>query len=147
MLVLHFGDVRTHHSAEGTVGAYALHVQGPWRLDGPTETITGRDDLWDYAGSAERPPNWSYEDGLSVQDQKLNYLLGPPDANTKSWVIETDRLLVTSAQQTSRGDVRLELTGGHAIILFPASCKHEAWRLFAPGTKNHVVFPDESEDS
>src|SRR5215470_17765318 len=59
MLVLHFGDVRAHPSGEGTIGAYALHVQCPWRLDGPSGTVTGRDDLWEYAGPGERPPNWS----------------------------------------------------------------------------------------
>jgi hypothetical protein len=147
MLVLHFGDIRAHQSGKGTVGAYALHIQGPWRFDGPVETITGRDDLWDYAGPGERPPNWSYEDGLSLQDQKFNSLLGPLDENTRSWVNETDRLVVTSAQQASRGDVRLELTGGHVIILFPASCKREAWRLFAPTARNHLVFPDKGEGS
>jgi hypothetical protein len=145
MLVLHFGDVRAHESGSGTVGAYALHVQSPWRFDGPIEPITGSDDLWEYAGPGEVPPNWSFEDGLSLQDQKLDVLLGPREVNTRSWVNETDRLVVTSAQQTSRGDVRLEFTGGHAIILFPASCTREAWRLFAPSARNHLVFPDNGE--
>ncbi len=75
MLVLHFGDIRAHSSGKGTVGAYALHVQGPWRFDGPIETITGRDDLWEYAGPGRPPPNWSYEDGLSLQDQRLDNFL------------------------------------------------------------------------
>jgi hypothetical protein len=35
MLVLHFGNIRAHSSGKGTVGDYALHVQCPWRLDGP----------------------------------------------------------------------------------------------------------------
>src|SRR5262245_15811696 len=68
MLVLHFGDIRA--SGDGTVGAYALHVQCPWRFDGLGGTVTGRDDLWDYAGPGERPANWSYEDGRSLQDQR-----------------------------------------------------------------------------
>ena len=95
MLVLHFGDIRTHSSGTGTIGAYALHVQCPWRFDGPMETVTGRDDLWKYAGPG---------------------------------------------QQTIRGDVRLEFTGGYAILLFPASSECEAWRLFAPGSDHHLVF-------
>jgi hypothetical protein len=119
MLVLHFGDIRAHSSGKGTVGAYALHVQGPWRFDGPTGTITGRDDLWEYAGSGERPPNWSYEDGPSLQDQRLDGFLGPRDESTQSWVNEIDRLVVTSAQQTNRGDVRLELTADTQSYCFP----------------------------
>jgi hypothetical protein len=144
MLVLHFGDIRPHRSGKGTVGTYALHVQCPWRLDGPVETVTGRDDLWEYAGPGEEPSNWSYEDGLSVQDERLDNFFGPRDESTRSWVNETDRLVVTAAQLTSHGDVRLELTGGHAILLFPQSSKREAWRLFAPGGAHHLVFPEEN---
>jgi hypothetical protein len=147
MLVLHFGDVRAHQSGSGTVGAYALHVQGPWRLDGPREIITGRGDLWDYAGPGERPVSWSHEDGLSLQDQRLNDLIGPRDETTLSWVNETDRLVVTSARQTSRGDVRLELTGGLAILLFPDGSRREAWRLFSPAARDHLVFPDDNKGS
>jgi len=62
-------------------------------------------------------------------------------------VNEIDRLVVTSVQLTNRGDVRLELSGGHTIMLFPASCKREAWRLFAPATSGHLVFPGEIEVS
>jgi hypothetical protein len=143
MLVLHFGAIRAHSSGKGTVGAYALHVQCPWRFDGPVETITGCDDLREYAGPPERPSNWSYEDGLSLQDERLDNLLGPQDESTRSWVNEVDRLVVSAAQQTSRGDVRLELTGGYVVLLFPAGYKGEAWRLFEPGSAHHLVFPEE----
>src|SRR5690349_10039698 len=50
MLVLPFGDVRPHESREGTIGDYTLHVQWPWRFDGPEGTVTARGDLWVYAG-------------------------------------------------------------------------------------------------
>ena len=143
MLVLHFGDIRAPRSGKGTVGAYALHVQGPWRLDGPIGTVTGSEDLYQYVGPGERPANWSYEDGPSLEDQRLDDLFGPPDERTRSWVNATDRLVVTAAHQTNRGDVTLELTGGHAILLFPASAGLEAWRLFAPDAEYHVLFPEE----
>ena len=141
MLVLHFGDIRPHASGTGTVGAYALHVQCPWRFDGPSGTITGRDDLWDYAGPGERPPNWSHEDGLSLQDQRLSSFF-VRDEGTRSWVNESDRFVVTAAEQTKRGDIRLELSNGYAILVFPSSYRSEAWRLFAPGSDDdHLVFP------
>jgi hypothetical protein len=142
MLVLHFGDVRAHVSGDGTVGAFALHVQCPWRLDGPNGTVTGRDDLWEYAGPGERPLNWSPEDGSSLQDQKFANLF-IRDESTRSWVNESDEFSVIAAQQASRGDVSLHLANGHEILLFPASCIHEAWRLFATDGERHVVFPDE----
>jgi hypothetical protein len=144
MLVLHFGDIRSHESGSGTVGAYALHVQCPWRIDGPVETLTGRDDLWEYAGPGEEPPGWSYEDGHSLQDRRLEALAGQWDENTRSRINESNCLVVTAARQTSRGDVRLELRAGHAILLFPASERREAWRLFASGSSHHLVFPAET---
>jgi hypothetical protein len=65
MLGLHFGAIRIHPSGTGTVADYALHVQCPWRLDGPNGTVTGRDDLWEYAGPGQRPPNWSPDDATA----------------------------------------------------------------------------------
>jgi hypothetical protein len=145
MLVLHFGDIRPHPSGEGTVGAYALHVQCAWRFDGPNGTVTGRDDLWDYAGPGERPPRWSHEDGHSLQDQRLGNLFVRDDS-TRSWVNESDRFAVTGAQQSQRGDIKLELSGGYAMLLFPASYRSEAWRLFAAGSDDHLVFPTTGAD-
>ncbi len=74
MLVLHFGTIRPHSSGEGTVADCALHVQCPWRLDSPK-------------GTGERPPDWSYEDGLSLQDKKFAELF-VRDESTRSWVNE-----------------------------------------------------------
>jgi hypothetical protein len=142
MLVLHFGDIRPHASGEGTVGDYALHIQCPWRFDGSAGTITGRDDLWEYAGPGERPPDWSHEDGHSLQDQRFSHFF-ERDEITRSWVNESDRFVVVRAEQTNLGDIRLELSNGYAILAFPAGYRHEAWRLFAPGSGDHLVFPGE----
>ena len=145
MLVLHFGDVRAHPSGEGTVGDYALHVQCSWRLDGPAGTVTGQGDLWEYAGPGERPRNWSYDDGHSLQDQRFASLFAR-DERTRSWVNESDRFIVRAAHQSHRGDVALELSAHHAILLFPAASKGEAWRFFAPGSDHHLVFPAPAMD-
>jgi len=58
----------------------------------------------------------------------------------------SDRFVVIAAKQTNRGDVTLELANGYAILLFPASGEHEAWRLFASGSDRHLVFPTEGRD-
>jgi hypothetical protein len=92
----------------------------------------------------EESQEWSHEDGHSLQDERFDALFGPREEVTNSWVNEADRLVVTAAQHTSRGDVRIELTGGYVILLFPQSSRHEAWRLFAPSADHHLVFPDES---
>src|SRR5262249_15758140 len=132
MLVAHFGAIRPHRSGEGTIGDYALHVQCPWRFDGPLGTVTGRDDLWEYAGPGERPENWSYDDGFSLQDERLGHLF-TREERTRSWVNESDRFLVISSQQTQRGDVRVDLADGYSLVVFPAGYSGEAWRLFVPG--------------
>ena len=145
MLVVHFGDIRP--SGGGTVGSYALHVQCPWRLDGPHGIVTGRDDLWDYAGPGERPPRWSYDDGHSLQDKRFATLFARDEA-TRSWVNENDRLVVTAAEQSQRGDVKIELSEGYAIQVFPAGSRGEAWRFFAPDSgDDHLIFPDEQTDA
>jgi hypothetical protein len=145
MLVLHFGTIRPHPSGEGTVADYALHIQCPWRIDSPNGTLTGRDDLWAYGGPGERPANWSYEDGLSVQDQEFAGVF-IRDESTRSWVNESDGFGVASARQTTDGDVTLALVNGYSILVFPAGCGGEAWRLFAPGSGRHVVFPNVERD-
>jgi hypothetical protein len=144
MLVLHFGEIRAR--GDGSVGDYALHVQCPWRFDAPNGTVTGCDDLWAYAGPGERPENWSYDDGLSLQDQRWSRFF-VRDTRTRSWVNDSDRFVVTGAEQGERGDVRIELTEGYALLVFPASQRSEAWRLFAPGSDHdHLVFPAAAGD-
>jgi hypothetical protein len=140
MLVLHFGEIQQHPSGEGTVGDYALHVQCPWRLQGPLGTITGSGDLWVYVGPGERPKNWSYEDGFSLQDQKLGTYF-ERDETTRSWVNHSERFVVMSSEESGHGDVRLELKNGMALLLFPAESSAESWRFFVPvGSGRHVVF-------
>lgn len=145
MLVLHFGEIRPHKSGKGTVGDYALHVQCPWRFDGPARTVTGSDDLWDYAGPGERPPNWSYEDGQGLQDRQFSRVFAR-DETTRSWVNETERFFVTGVEQTKRGDVRIDLSGQYAILVFPANSRREAWRFFATSDDgDHLIFPPKWE--
>ncbi len=47
MRVLHFGRIRKIE--KGTVSEYALHIQCPWRIEGPEGIVTGRSDLWEPA--------------------------------------------------------------------------------------------------
>ncbi len=145
MQVFHFGDIKAHPSGEGTIGAYALHVQCPWRFDGPMGIVTGRNDLWVYGGPKERPPNWSYDDGLSLQDKRFASLF-VRDESTCSWVNKSDQFAVIAAHQTAHGDVKRELSNEHAILLFPASFVWEAWRLFSSDSDHHLIFPATAGD-
>jgi DNA-directed RNA polymerase subunit RPC12/RpoP len=53
---------------------------------------------------------------------------------------------VTKAEEWKSGDIRLDLSGGYAILVFLASSRSEAWRLFAPGSDQHLVFPTAARD-
>ena len=140
MLGLHFGDIRPHHAGRGTVGAYTLHVQCPWRIGGPKGTITGSDDRWEYVGPGEPPPNWSHEDGPNLQDKRLDGLFG----NCKErigWVNDNDKFVVSSVRQKDQGDLKLQFLDDYSISIFPASGEREAWRFFTPDDEHHLVFP------
>lgn len=141
MLVLQFGTVRPHRSGRGTVGDYALHIQCPWRFDAPGGTVTGRSDLWEYAGPGERPTNWTYDSGSNQQDEKLTSIFGPKHPELGWSGIE--RFAVVSVSQSGAGDVTIMLTEGYSFSLFPDSACTEAWRFFKPGGGDHMVFPTE----
>src|SRR5262245_34261091 len=87
MRVLHFGDVRAVD--EGTVGEFALHIQCPWRIDGPEGIVTGRTDLWTLPSRDYPPDDWSYDEG-NLQDERVTRLLlsQDPIAETGSLVVE-----------------------------------------------------------
>jgi hypothetical protein len=132
ILGLHFGDVRPHPRG-GTTGAYALHVDCPWRIDGLGGTVVGNYDRW----------NDVEETDLTLRDRKLDGLFGRRD-KTDSWTIDSERFLVVATDLTKYGDVGISLADGHKILLFPAASEAEAWRFFAPGDDSaHFVFPDD----
>lgn len=143
-LGLHFGDVRPY-APGGTVGAFALHVSCPWRIDDSDGTIVGSQDRWNYGGQGDAPEGWNAEFGSNLRDKQLNELFGQR-GETGSWTNETDRYLVIAASKTKYGDLRIDLSDGYTIRLFPAATEAEAWRLFAPDDESpHLVFPAEAE--
>jgi hypothetical protein len=89
---------------------------------GASTARTARDDLSEYAGPGKRPPSWSHEDGLSLQDQRWSRLFDR-DEDTRSWVNTSDRFVVTGTEQTERGDIKLEFSNGSAILVFPATTR------------------------
>jgi hypothetical protein len=142
MLVLHFGKVAPYKG--GTIGEYALHIQCPWRFDGPNATITARNDYYEYDGPGAEPEGYWYDDGPSLQDNRFDSLIGRRELATNSWMNQDpDRFIVTSVRWAERGDISIQLSDGYEILVFPASSNREAWRFFAPGKDGeHEVFPN-----
>ncbi|HYO49167.1 MAG TPA: hypothetical protein VEW94_04895, partial [Chloroflexia bacterium] len=79
-----FGDIVEVEG--GTLGEYALHVQCPWRIDGPDGIITGQYDLWRSESGAIMPDDWEPTICDNLQDRKLGELFQGYDAQTISHV-------------------------------------------------------------
>jgi len=119
---LQFGELRPVEG--GSVGNYALHIQCPWRIDGPEGIVTGRSDLWSSPDPDELidPDTWDYDKRENLQDVLINSLLG-----------DHDRLIVESVHGDNYGGAAIHLSGGYRVVLFPAGTRGENWRIFRPG--------------
>jgi hypothetical protein len=129
-----FGQIRAVEG--GTVGEYALHIQCPWRFERPDGILTGRSDLWQPAEASEEVDwdTWHYERNENLQDRKLGTLLGSHDPATRSFVNQTEHLVVEEVRADNCGGVTIQLSGGYRLVLFPAGIRGEDWRLFRPDT-------------
>jgi hypothetical protein len=136
-----FGPVRAID--RGTVGEYALHVQCPWRIEGPDGIVTGRGDLWEPAEPSQEidRETWDYERDQNLQDRRFSALLqGYDDPATGSFVNQTEHLIVEDVSADDYGGAAIRLSGGYKLVLFPAGSRGEDWRVFRPGaTESHFV--------
>ncbi len=130
MRVFHFGDMR--EVDQGTIGQYALHVQCPWRIDGPKGIVTGRSDLWEHISGKIMPDEWEPSIDDNIQDMRLRNLFGGYDAKTHSHVNITEWLVVEYVEASGVGDLDISLSGGYRLVVFPGGSTGEAWRIFEP---------------
>lgn len=139
MRVFHFGNVRA--VPNGSVGEFALHIQCPWRLDGPNGIVTGSADLYEPVNETKKVDDtWHYDRNDNLQDHCLAALLGGYDAVTRSVVNQRADLVVEDVQADDCGGAVLVLSAGYRLAMFPDGVRHEQWRLFQPGSKlRHVV--------
>ena len=131
MRVFHFGQMRQGNG--GTMGQYALHIQCPWRIDGPEGIVTGRSDLWEHISGKRMPDEWEPSIDDNIQDIQIGYLLGSYNTETHSHVNSSALLVVERVRASDIGDLDINLSGGYRLILFPSGRIGEAWRLFEPG--------------
>ena len=114
-----------------------LHLQCPWRLEGPRGIVTGRQDLWLPADPDE--PGWlekNYEEFRNLRDARLEEfhaeLAGRPEG-----------AVLTGVRADAVGGLDLAFTGGWSLRVFPDSSRDESWRLFRKGGDHFVVPPEE----
>ncbi len=123
MRTFQFGALRPVD--RGSVGDFALHVQCPWRVEGPDGIVTGRLDLWEpVEDNAPCDENWDYEKSPNLQDARLEEWLATNELS----------LLVKSVDADEFGGVVIGFPHGFVLRLFPAGTRGEDWRLFQPKT-------------
>jgi hypothetical protein len=135
-----FGAMRTVEG--GSVGDWALHIQCPWRIEGPEGLVTGRSDLWRPVEKHEGFDwdTWDYEQG-NLQDHCISALLVGADPGSRSLVNTTGGLFVQQVTADDFGGAVISLSGGYRIAMFPAGSRGEDWRVFQPETeKEHFVI-------
>lgn len=144
MLMLQFGalhEVRNSKGGRALVGELAVHISGPWRIDGPDLTLVGQQDLYRFAG-AEEPSDWTYEQGNTRLDAELDTAFGPAVA-PHGWRVLSEGFEIVSADKSRYGDLNIRFVNGFGINGFPADVGSECWRLFRPGSEaEHLIVPD-----
>ena len=137
----HFGRVTEDGSRNQSQGEFVLHIQCPWRVEGPDGIVTGRSDLWEPADLPEKLDRdlWDYETNENLQDRRIGQLLGAYDPKTRSWVNSTRHLVVEAVEADDFGGAVLSLSGGYRIAIFPSGSTGEDWRFFRPSFSGHFV--------
>lgn len=119
------------------VGEVALHVQCPWRVEGPDGLVTGRGDLWEPVeplfGAAFE--SWDWERDGNLQDRRMAEWLDLPDLPRRDPRAgkAVRRLTVVAARATPFEGAEIELAEGYRLVLFPHDTRGESWRLFRTG--------------
>lgn len=133
MRTLQFGDLRTIE--DGSIGEFALHIQCPWRIEGPDGTVTGSEDLWEpiERGSDSDPDDWHYEQSPNLQDSQVGQLLRR----------HGDSLVIRGVDADDFGGAAIHFQNDIVLRLFPAGTRGEDWRLFRPKTDTpHFVIAE-----
>src|SRR5436309_4549873 len=114
MRTFQFGTLRP--AKRGSVGDFALHVQCPWRIEGPDGILTGRSDLWQpVAENAPFVEDWDYDKSPNLQDSRM-----------KQWLEQHDlSLVVTDVDADAFGGAAISLSHGFVLRLFPAGTRSE----------------------
>lgn len=106
--IFHFGDIKPHPDGKGTAGQFALHVRCPWRI----------------VESSQIP---------TLQQAILARLFSQYDAGTESYINNSDELVVQQVEADDYGGLKIHLSGGYRVEVFPDGIHGEDWRLFEPG--------------
>jgi hypothetical protein len=141
MRMFTFGRVADEETDVDSHDELALHVQCPWRVEGPNGIVTGRADLWESAegGKDIDWDAWDYDKDPNLQDRRMKELLETDNSGTGAAPNHTASLIVESVDADDFGGARVSLSGGYRLALFPSGSTGEDWRLFQPSSRGHFV--------
>ena len=140
MANFHFGEITYH--GKGSIGQFGLHIQCPWRIEHSGKVFTGASDLWEPANPQEEVDwsTWDYEKNENLRDYLLQELLKGTCPVTGSSQNETDLLVVQVVKVDAFGGVRISMSGGYSLVIFPEGSVGEQWRLLASPGEGHFVY-------
>ncbi len=138
MTVFHFGEIQPHPSGRGTVGAYAFHIQCPWRLLAKDRVFTGTSDRFPGPFEGAEVDDDDPKGG-NLQHTRIASLLKAYDEATKSYVNTSGKLVVIAAYADDFGGADLLLSGDYRLQIFPDGSLEEDWR-FIELQGHHVVI-------
>ncbi len=123
----HPREVPKRNGGTKIVEDWALHVQCAWCLTGAQGIVTGLRDLYVPAGD----PNASTEGWSPLERESPSRLDEITERLVSEWAVAPPVVWLASADDL--GGVRLELTSGHVLEVWPDdSLPDEYWRLFEP---------------
>jgi hypothetical protein len=138
MATLQFGALRAvagRNGREGSVGAFALHLQAPWRLTQGEAFVVGSEDAHEPADPTVDRYDWD-GGGPSRYDLQLG-----------AWVARTsdDDRTVSAVTADAFGGFQLEFRCSALLAVFPVSTSLrpdvEEWRLLEPDSDTpHFVL-------
>lgn len=139
---IHFGELRRRKGH--FVGAYALHLQCPWRLERAGIRLTGFHDYYSPA-SDNTDEAWDPNSGRgSLQAEVLRtvFRLNHGDHERREPATgKAGSRKVVSVRGDRFGGLLIAFSGGMRLRVFPAGAAGEHWRLFQPGKKaGHFVI-------
>jgi len=117
-------------SEDRLVGTHALHIQCPWRIEYNGTVLTETGDYY-FPASDNDDPTWEPDGtaGGHLQDQILDALVSGGGGDSGLPSNDTTTLRVELVRGDSFGGVRIRLTGGYELAIFPVTTRGEQWRL------------------
>lgn len=135
LLWVHFGDeveIPDMRGGARTVGAWALHIDCPWRITGLDGVLTGSGDYWEPPALGED----GRDENFDAYNDRTRF-----DVQIRNFVSEFRGACVKNIAVDSAGGFRLSIGRWNSLEAFPVNSQDiECWRLFQPGNStDHFV--------